>query len=180
MRSYLQSNSTTNIEASPEASNITIITNPALLAKKIRRKLKPKNNPRLIADIAQSLNIVICHVDSFNKEINAVCFKNKQHYIIGLNTRNSRGKNLFVIAHEIGHVLLHAKILSINLTKQHDLTNKKFSAMDIQANTFAAELLMPESVFRVKYPNMNIEELANHFDVHQEAVSFWSRQLEIG
>jgi len=59
------------------------------------------------------------------------------------------GKKRFVIAHELGHVLLHPTL------KQHDLfalgevdrLSYRQSREEVEANYFAAELLMPQHLF---------------------------------
>lgn len=53
----------------------------------------------------------------------------------------------FVIAHELGHFLLHAGRDQFFLCTTADLSDYRKSGMEAEANRFAAELLMPEPWF---------------------------------
>jgi Zn-dependent peptidase ImmA (M78 family) len=68
--------------------------------------------------------------------------------IIGINARNSPKRQRFTIAHELGHWLLHdGKPLivdqSVMINKRDDVSSQATDWQEIQANQFAAELLMP-------------------------------------
>jgi Zn-dependent peptidase ImmA (M78 family) len=68
--------------------------------------------------------------------------------IIGINARNSPKRQRFTIAHELGHWLLHeGKPLivdqSVMINKRDDVSSQATDLQEIQANQFAAELLMP-------------------------------------
>lgn len=59
------------------------------------------------------------------------------------------GRKRFAIAHEIGHWLLHENLTQILACTSQDMVAKyKASAPEIEANYFAAELLMPEKLFK--------------------------------
>ena len=98
-----------------------------------------------------------------------------------INVRESipePGKKRFVIAHELGHVILHPNV------KQHDRFAigevDRFSYRqaneEIEANYFAAELLMPEMMFKAAIgkaePSFReIERLANTFQTTLSATA---------
>jgi len=68
--------------------------------------------------------------------------------IIGINSRNSPKRQRFTIAHEVGHWLLHeGKPLivdqSVMINKRDDVSSQAADTEEIEANQFAAELLMP-------------------------------------
>lgn len=48
----------------------------------------------------------------------------------------------FTFAHELGHVILHERYLSV----ANDLTDQQFEWLEKQARMFAAEFLMPEKI----------------------------------
>ncbi len=80
------------------------------------------------------------------------------------------GQKRFVIAHELGHFLLHPQIRQIdevNISQMQDWSTKQ-AAEEIEANLFAAELLMPDRFFELdlkgKRPSFElISELATKF-----------------
>ncbi len=58
------------------------------------------------------------------------------------------GRKRFAVAHELGHWLLHKSISQVLACTSEDMVAKyKASAPEIEANYFAAELLMPEKLF---------------------------------
>ena len=58
------------------------------------------------------------------------------------------GRRRFAIGHELGHWELHADLSQWVLCSEADLQAYGGSPPEIEANTFAAELLMPTSLFR--------------------------------
>jgi len=71
--------------------------------------------------------------------------------IITVNSSISRaGQRRFVIAHELGHVLLHPKICQIDEVDSKQTRNFGHNQKpeELEANYFAAELLMPKVFFQ--------------------------------
>ncbi len=81
--------------------------------------------------------------------------KIREDVYIGAAKENPR--DLFTIAHEIGHIFLHDS-KSIALARS-DYKIKKFEDPEWQANTFAAELLVPSNVIKSK----TIEEIVKTY-----------------
>lgn len=61
----------------------------------------------------------------------------------------SAGQKRFVIAHELGHVLLHPHVRQIDEVSLEQASNWSLNQTpeEIEANLFAAEILMPQSLF---------------------------------
>ena len=78
------------------------------------------------------------------------------------------GKKRFVVAHELGHLQLEHEVNQLALCSDNDLAaRQKGNADEYDSNTFAGELLMPESIFRPftnpdPSPEM-LREIANKF-----------------
>lgn len=53
----------------------------------------------------------------------------------------------FVVAHELGHFLLHAGVDQFFVCETADLSDYGSNGIEAEANQFAAELLMPECMF---------------------------------
>lgn len=53
----------------------------------------------------------------------------------------------FVVAHELGHFLLHAGVDQFFLCDRTDLSEYRSSGVEAEANQFAAALLMPQNLF---------------------------------
>ncbi|WP_312667773.1 ImmA/IrrE family metallo-endopeptidase [Tissierella praeacuta] len=72
-----------------------------------------------------------------------------------------------VIAHELGHAILHTELTASYYTENH-LLNK--DQIEYQANKFAAELLMPNDVDFSIYDSMTIKELSCLFEVSEKLI----------
>ncbi len=80
----------------------------------------------------------------------------------------------FTVAHELGHYVLHMKELEKGLLEKVDMfRSTETSQREVEANEFAAALLMPEPAVR-KFWNLygSIEILADMFCVSLSAMSY--------
>lgn len=71
-----------------------------------------------------------------------------------------------VIAHELGHTILHVNLKTSNYTSSHLLVKNK---IEIQANKFAAELLIPDDI-NLNIDSVTICQLACYLEVSEELV----------
>ncbi|MGL4310742.1 MAG: ImmA/IrrE family metallo-endopeptidase [Paracoccaceae bacterium] len=105
---------------------------------------------------------------------------NEPFCTITVNSEESYQRRRFTAAHELGHYLLHRDLMD---GKQHldrlfanggrDNPVAPLSPLhEVQANRFAADLLMPINVLRDRYDPIrdNVEELARLFEVSQAAM----------
>jgi hypothetical protein len=53
----------------------------------------------------------------------------------------------FTIAHELGHLVLHKNVDAFKLCSERDMNDYHGSGREPEANSFAAELLMPKALF---------------------------------
>jgi Zn-dependent peptidase ImmA (M78 family) len=99
--------------------------------------------------------------------------------LIGVNAGNNRLRQRFTIAHELGHLALHpGKPLIVDPSVRINLRNEVSSLgtdfEEIQANLFAAELLMPRMlVIRL------VSELASTTSSHENAVTSLADLFEV-
>src|SRR5207247_3101306 len=104
--------------------------------------------------------------------------------IIGVNSPHAPVRQRFTIAHELGHAVLHARE-GIHLDQAFRLRFRdQTSAMaidpeEIDANSFAAELLMPADEVQAWLSagiDMNddqaVRRVARHFGVSQQAMTY--------
>lgn len=104
--------------------------------------------PVRVEMIARQIGATI-HYEPFEGDISGMVYRNKNRVIIGVNSLHHANRQRFTIAHEIGHVLLHKGTeLFVDRTYRVNMRNSVSSqAIDkdeIEANRFAAALLMPE------------------------------------
>jgi len=86
------------------------------------------------------------------------------------------GRKRFAIAHELGHFELHSNSQLILCTEEDMYFWNESREQEIEANSFAASLLMPEKIF-ARYiedesPNMNtVKDLAKEFRTTRTATA---------
>ncbi len=98
------------------------------------------NDPFKIADM---LNISIFYEELGT--INGYYNKPLRMKQIHINDALSENMKKFTCAHELGHALLHPDVSTPFLRSQTLLSVNK---MEIEANTFAAKLLIPDDIIR--------------------------------
>lgn len=121
-------------------------------------------------------------------------------YIIGVNKAHPLNRQRFTIAHELGHMLLHG-ISDVHVDRagtgyarvrlRSQTSAEGVDSEEIEANYFAAELLMPESMVIQELearPPLDLmdesdgeailDELAKRFDVSRQAFNI--RLIQLG
>ena len=147
----------------------------------------PIKFPVEVIKIANHLGYKVCEL--IDADINGisgkVCHKEK---IIYINPADIKTRQRFTIAHEIGHILLHATSNSLH----HRIEDKTIniysdSVEEVEANRFASILLMPTLEFQRQWSLANsltsgidpIEEVAAFFQVSKLAASIRANNLNL-
>lgn len=77
----------------------------------------------------------------------------------------------FVLAHELGHLLLQHERPKYFRVKKEDLSLWNSDICELEANLFAIQILMKDDLFRIAYKKTNdINELSRIFMVPEKAV----------
>ena len=100
--------------------------------------------------------------------------------VIGFNARHSRNRQRFTIAHECGHLVLHDAPYFLDRVFHRDRVSVEATdVFEIEANKFAAALLMPKAWLLEDMADMpqplrseDIEKLALRYEVSQQAMSY--------
>lgn len=133
-----------------------------------------------------------------DEQLSGMIYISGQTPIIGINSLHHPNRQRFSIAHEVAHLVLHRQQLipgKVHVDKEFKvqfmtLNRDETSALgtdriEIEANQFAAELLMPTAWFLDALGNKPfdidnegpIEELAKKFRVSRQALDFRFRNL---
>ena len=118
-------------------------------------KLVHRYKTRDVYELIDKLNIILLKVP-LHPSVNGLYQYFKRNKIIYLNNGLDSIMERHVLAHELGHAILHPKI---NITYLESNTFYSKEKIEIAANTFAAELLIEDSLFD-EYKNHTIEEMA--------------------
>lgn len=163
------------------------------LPNNIRQKYL-KQLPVPIIAIAHDLGLRVFESENFRETESGSIKKENSDFHIYVNEADPPARKRFTIAHEIAHFLLHRNYLkdikehvdevklpigngSLNRAKV-SLQSQSQKKLEIEANKFAAELLMPEAAFKNAWDKANqIDDVAETFDVSPSAASFRAKEL---
>jgi Zn-dependent peptidase ImmA (M78 family) len=159
--------------------------NPQREASRLLTHLRIDKAPIPVEKIARHLGALI-RFSVLDDEISGMVFVKEGTAIIGVNALHHPNRQRFTIAHEIAHLLLHREFVS---TKVHVdkgfpvLMRNKVASLgtdlfEIEANRFAAELLMPTSLVSALLHDRIVDvddeklirDLANQFKVSKQAM----------
>ncbi len=142
-----------------------------------------KEAPIKLFPIAEKLNLEIIPYDDFPNDVSALLLKQKERSIIGVNTKHSKTRQRFSIAHEIGHyVLAHYKESYLDLTDIYEDANNLHSSLkdfeEKEANCFASELLIPAGMITKDFKKLkDAPSLAEQYEVSDQAL--WIKLMKL-
>jgi Zn-dependent peptidase ImmA (M78 family) len=112
--------------------------------------------------------------------------------IVGVNTDHSETRQRFTIAHEIGHLVLHPQQSYVDrrffpVHFRDERSSRAEDLVEIQANQFAADLLMPKRLLEaaVGRKGIDIEDqpevdrVAQRFGVSTQALTYRLINLQL-
>jgi Zn-dependent peptidase ImmA (M78 family) len=167
----------------PRTSN----DDPYVRAQQLLARLGIQSAPTPVEKIAKALGAQV-RFSPFDDELSGMVYIKDGVPIIGVNSLHHPNRQRFTIAHELGHLELHRQMITVNVH-----VDKSFPALmrdakaatgteliEIQANQFAAELLMPRALVEQLLAGRQfdieddkpLEELAKKFRVSKQAVEY--------
>ena len=134
--------------------------------------------------IARRVGAVV-RFEPFDGELSGILYERGGYKVIGVNELHPETRQRFTIAHEVGHLLLHSgKDLFLDRKFLVRARNRRSSTAEdlaeVQANAFAAELLMPRAWIRrdagsrtVDFDDQAlVQRLAKSYKVSEQAMAF--------
>lgn len=158
--------------------------------ERILQEHNVRTPPVPVDDIARKLGAQLRYAP-FEGELSGMVYRQDERVVIGVNSLHHPNRQRFTIAHEIAHMLLHKgkeihvdKAFRINL--RDTVSSQAVDREEIEANIFAAELLMPREmlVLDLKGQQIDYEDeemlkgLAKKYRVSTQAITF--RLLNLG
>lgn len=86
---------------------------------------------------------------------------------IFVSNKLSKEEERIVIAHELGHLILHTDLSTSYYTENHLLVKNKY---EIEANKFAAELIIPDDVDFSMYDSITVKQLGCLLEVPEKLI----------
>ena len=142
--------------------------------------------------IAESLGATVRYAP-FNGELAGMLIRDdvERGVVIGINSLHHPNRQRFTIAHECGHLQLHEGQRAFvdrspfRINRRDELSSQATDAEEIEANRFAAELLMPYKMIMddVQGSDLDIDdeaavrELANRYGVSLQAMTLRIRSV---
>ncbi len=171
--------------------------------QQLLNKYAVTNAPVPVADIAREEGISVIFKPYHGTEnISGVLIREHDRSVIGINSNNKSTRQRFSIAHELGHFFLHKGEIFVDVSHRLNLdshaelnfrqsptvTGIKPDKKEIEANEFAAELLMPRSFIESEITNILdenpdlevdalIDGLCRQFEVSQKTMEHRLRVL---
>ena len=128
--------------------------------------------------------------EALDDELSGMCFYKNETPVICVNAWHTNTRQRFTIAHELGHISLHDEVLkkgalvdkTITILHRDASSAQGTYRIEVEANQFAANLLMPEKFIRkylreagldygVTHDERAIEEMAKAFQVSTMAMA---------
>lgn len=119
----------------------------------------------------------------FEGELAGVLVRGEDQVVIGVNSLHHRNRQRFTIAHECGHLVLHKGEVHVDhnfrVNRRDSNSSLASDPEEIEANRFAAELLMPWSMIEEDLDSLvdiedeeEIRELAERYGVSVQAMTY--------
>jgi len=154
-----------------------------------RRILRP---PVPVEDVAKALGATVLY-EPFDGQMSGMIHRRPDGtVVVGINANHAATRQRFSIAHELGHLVLHqSEEFHIDERFPFDFRDERASQgtdeREIEANQFAAELLMPHEMLKVairKLPPTTdgddaVDLLAEQFGVSAKAMAIRLSALKI-
>lgn len=132
-------------------------------------------------DIAASFGLTISLVSMPDEYSDVAGFLDEAQKIIFINKDETFTRQMFTVAHELGHFLLHKDIIQSNPDEYKILYRNAAlqdgSVLEQEANCFAANLLVPSNMLK-KYQEFPNTTLATLFQVSPEVIGFRKKDLQ--
>lgn len=150
------------------------------------------NPPVDVYGLARTLSAQVVHTH-MNHDLSGMLIREGNSLTIGLNSRQAPQRQRFTLAHELGHLRLHRgrPLIVDSLVRVNMRDSASATATDreeIEANRFAASLLMPEHMVRAAVASATADrqmapmalqrELGRLFQVSAEAMGY--RLINLG
>lgn len=143
--------------------------------------------PAPVEEIARQLGARLSF-ENFGPDVSGILYRDGTKAVIAVNATHATTRQRFTIAHEIGHLRLHEGRpmfvdRSVRVDRRDATASLGVDPQEIEANTFAAALLMPEDMIFAAvtesstYQGGNgageiIQRLATRFDVSTQAMEY--------
>jgi len=155
-------------------------------ARRLLTRCRVEKPPVRVDQVARSLGIEV-QLRDFPDEVSGALFRGPDHVVIAVNGKHHPNRRRFTIAHELGHHLLHPdspayydREHQIGMHLRAKVAGTQWDSKEVEANRFAAELLMPRRLVLAAIGQTKIADassLAELFEVSEQAMTYRLAEL---
>jgi Zn-dependent peptidase ImmA (M78 family) len=165
---------------------------PERKAQELLNSFGSVGSPVPVEKIAKSIGVQV-RFSPLDDELSGMIYIKDGVPIVGVNSIHHPNRQRFTIAHELGHYQLHRDVLSsaVHVDKNFPVLMRDANSAtgwdkrEIEANQFAAALLMPKSSIEHALggkpldidDDRPLEEIARKFRVSKQALEYRIRKL---
>lgn len=159
------------------------IENARQAALKLLSDFDIEKVPTPLRRIAKHLDIFVEYTP-LDDALSGMAMIRDGHRLVWVNSLHHPNRQRFTLAHEIGHHVLHEEFLKEGvhvdkaMLRRDALSSEGSARVEIEANNFASELLMPEPMMQAYFGSINLEDqakvagVAARFKVSPAALQF--------
>lgn len=161
------------------------VEDPRRKARELITQFDIKTPPVPVERIAKSLGIRVQYAP-FDGGLSGMAFVKDGMPIAGVNSLHHPNRQRFTLAHEIGHILLHRELIESEVhvdrgsLRRDPLASAGVDPVEIAANAFASEFLIPEHILESVLNGRSIDleddeliaSLAKRFRVSEAAMRY--------
>lgn len=153
-------------------------------AYKLLRTIGYRSGPVPVERISHQLGANIRYAP-YEGELAGMLIRGKGRPTIAVNSAHHKNRQRFTIAHECGHLCLHKDVglfidKGFSILRRDENSSKAENIMEVEANQFAAELLMPLPSLKRELISLNIDleddshisVVAKKYGVSAQAMSY--------
>lgn len=145
-----------------------------------------KGPPVALDRIVRAAGVIVQYAP-FDGELSGMAFIKNGQPMIGVNSLHAATRKRFTLAHELGHIILHRALVDgggvhvdKGILRRDSLASEGTDDREIEANSFASELLMPEPLLAAALHGRNldfedeeaVQALAKRFNVSATALQY--------
>ncbi len=141
--------------------------------------------PVPVEKIARALGVKVQYT-AFEGDLSGLAFIADGVPIAGVNALHHPHRQRFTLAHELAHIEMHRAALTVKvhvdntILRRDSISSKGLEPLEVEANAFAAELLIPQSLLEAELAGRQVDfedgalvrALAKQFRVSEAAMRF--------
>lgn len=154
-----------------------------MIAVKEAERILKKHNSSIPVNVEKIIQLegICLRPEKLEDTVSGMLVMKENKAVIVVNSNHPKNRQRFTMAHELGHYLLHRKYANVFFDEslvffRDDQSSEGKKYQEIEANRFAAELLMPESFLKKQLKSSPFDAFD---DSNQSSLKELAKQLKV-